>query len=219
MNDKPLKVAIYARVSTSDQDCGSQLAELHSWCDRFHYEIVKEYVDAGVSGAKASRPALDELMTDARARRFEAVLVYKLDRFGRSMRQLINNIEALRDVKVRFIAISQGIDTDQSNAVATVLFHLLGAFSEFERTLISERIRTGIEHARKQGKALGPKRKVWRHDLALDMREKGVPWEVIAARLKVSSRTIRRGLNVHTPRAGSGRYDETVGKDIEIGVE
>ena len=89
------KAALYARVSTSDQDCGSQLAELRAWCNRFHFDIFQEYVDAGISGAKAKRPALDRLMKDARERRFNVVLVYKIDRFGRSIAHLIANIGSL----------------------------------------------------------------------------------------------------------------------------
>jgi len=189
-----MKAALYARVSTADQDCGAQLTELRTWCQRFEYEIVTEYVDAGVSGAKAKRPALDQLMHDARERRFHVVLVYKLDRFGRSMVQLIANIGALTGLKIRFIAISQGIDTDQSTPTGNLMLNLLSAFAEFEREMISERVRSGIANARAKGKHLGRPRLVFRRDVAHEMRACGTTFAKIAQELGTSARTVRREL-------------------------
>lgn len=186
--------ALYARVSTSDQDCGYQLAELRDWARRFNFEIFKEYVDTGYSGAKTNRPALDQLMQAARERRFDVVLVWKLDRLGRTSRQLINNIEDLKSNKVRFVAISQMIDTDESNAMATVLFQVMGAFAELERSLISERVRSGVAHAKAAGKQLGRPRKVFRRDLAEELRRGGLSFRQIGEKLGVSYRTVMREL-------------------------
>jgi len=152
-------------------------------------------VDLGVSGSKASRPGLDKLMKDARERRFEVVLVYKIDRFGRSMADLISNVGILTANKIRFIAVSQGIDTDQNSPTGRLLLNLLGSFAEFERELISERVRSGLGHARRNGKVLGRPRKVFRRDLAGQMRAKGVSYEKIAAKFDVSPRTVKRVLD------------------------
>src|SRR5215469_11663288 len=109
-----MKTAIYSRVSTSDQNCEMQLRELREYCSRRGWDISAEYIDAGWSGAKASRPQLDRLMQDARLRRFDAVLVWKLDRWGRSLAHLFQIIHTLSGLGVPFIAITQKIDTDES---------------------------------------------------------------------------------------------------------
>src|SRR5437868_1464782 len=108
-----LTVAAYCRVSTVDQNCGMQLRELREYAARRGWQITGEYIDSGWSGAKASRPELDRLMNDAASHRFDAVLVWKLDRFGRSVRNCLNGIEALRSHGVRFLAVSQSIDSDE----------------------------------------------------------------------------------------------------------
>src|SRR5581483_7664098 len=143
-----LKAAIYARVSTTDQNCEMQVRELREYAERRGWVVSDEYVDTGWSGAKASRPELDRLMRDAALRRFDAVLVYKLDRFGRSVRNCLDGIEALRMHGVRFLAVSQSTDTDESNPTARLLLHILASVAEFERELIRERVRAGIESAR-----------------------------------------------------------------------
>jgi len=127
-----MKVAIYARVSTADQCCEMQLRELREYAVRRGWEIAHEYVDTGWSGAKASRPELDRLMRDAGRRIFDVVLVYKLDRFGRSVRHCLDGIERLRMHGVRFLAVSQNIDTDESNPTAKLMVHILAAVAEFE---------------------------------------------------------------------------------------
>ena len=131
-----MRIALYARVSTTDQSCEMQLHEL---C---HYA--------------AGRPALDRLMQDARARRFDAVLVCKLDRWGRSVADSIRSIQALVSLGIRFLAVTQCLDTDESNPMSRFLLHLLAAFAEFEREMSRERVRAGLRTARANGKALGP---------------------------------------------------------------
>src|SRR5579864_4841203 len=110
-----MKTAIYARVSTTDQNCEAQLKELRDFLARRGWTNGGEYVDTGFSGAKASRPALDSLMKAAALRKFDCVAVYKLDRFGRSVLHLNQQLETLTSNGVRFVAVSQGLDTDQSN--------------------------------------------------------------------------------------------------------
>src|SRR6202011_2857800 len=143
-----VRTAIYARVSTNDQDCGMQLRELRDYCQRRGWAIAGEYVDTGGRGAQASRPQLDGLMKDARQRRFDAVLVWKLDRWGRSLIQSLQSVQELASMGVRFIAITQNIDTDESNPMSRFMLHIFGAFAEFEREMIRERTLTGVRAAR-----------------------------------------------------------------------
>ena len=122
------------------------------------------------------------------------MLVYKLDRFGRSMAQLIGNIAVLTAAKVRFVSISQGIDTDQSTPTGNLLLNLLSVFAEFEHALISERIRSGLQNRKAQGRRLGPRPKVWRIDKAREMRSWGYSYAKIGLELGISAKTVRRAL-------------------------
>ena len=115
-----MRVALYCRVSTVDQNCEMQLRELREYAKTRKWKITAEYVDTGWSGTKANRPELNRLMADARARRLDAVLVWKLDRWGRSIRDSINSIQELVGLGVRFIAVTQNLDTDESNPMAQV---------------------------------------------------------------------------------------------------
>lgn len=144
-------VALYARVSTDDQTCEMQIEELRRYCNARSWTVANEYVDTGFSGAKKSRPAFDRLLADARKRRFDVILCWKLDRFGRSVAHLVNVIEELTALGIRFLAVTQNLDTDKSNPMSQLLFHLLAAFAEFERTLIQERIAAGIARSRASG--------------------------------------------------------------------
>jgi DNA invertase Pin-like site-specific DNA recombinase len=137
-----MRAAIYTRVSTADQNSELQLRDLQEYTTRQGWQITETYQDV-ISGAKASRPGLNCLMEDARARKFEILLVWKLDRFGRSLVDCLNNIQELERQRVRFIAITQGLDTDQQNPASRFLLHVLGAAAEFERSLIRERTLAG----------------------------------------------------------------------------
>ena len=150
-----MRSAIYARVSTADQTCEMQLRELREYAARRGWELFAEYVDRGWSGAKANRPELDRLMADARQRRFDAVLVWKLDRWGRSIRHAMNSIQELACHGVRFLAITQNIDTDESNPMSRFMLHIMAAFAELERELIRERVVSGVRAAKANGKRLG----------------------------------------------------------------
>ncbi len=128
----------YIRVSTQDQNCELQIREPREYAERHGMEIVDTFQDV-MSGAKTNRPALARLMEDPQANRFVAVLCWKLDRFGRSLVDYLNNIRALEENGVRFIGVTQNLDTDQKNPASRFLLHVLGAAAEFERELIRER--------------------------------------------------------------------------------
>jgi putative DNA-invertase from lambdoid prophage Rac len=191
VKNQQMKAAIYARVSTADQKYEMQLTELRDYCERMGWTPV-EYAEKASSMKK--RPVLDQLMADARARRFDVLIVYKLDRFARSLRQLIDNVFLLDSFGVRFICVTQGIDTDKSNPVSRLMLHIFGAFAEFERGLILERVNSGIAQAQKKGKHCGRPSKIYRRDQALELRAQGMTLRKIATKLGVSLTTIVRGL-------------------------
>ena len=137
-----MRVALYARVSTSDQDPEPQLRELRSHCKRQGWDISATYTDV-ISGTKTKRPQLDRLMSAARQRKFDAVCVWKLDRFGRSLPDCLNRIEGLDGWGIRFIATTQAIDTDQRNPASRFMLQVLGVAADFEHSLIRERTRAG----------------------------------------------------------------------------
>ncbi|MGD1156162.1 MAG: recombinase family protein [Terriglobia bacterium] len=148
------KAAIYARVSTNNgQDPSMQTRELEEFCQRRGWELVGCYVDSGVSGSKESRPELDRLMTDAHQRRFDAVLVWKLDRFGRSLRHLVNALAELGALGVAFVSLRDNLDL--STPSGRLMFQIIGAMAEFERSLIVERVKAGMRNARAKGKRIG----------------------------------------------------------------
>ena len=152
MAEEKLKVAIYARVSKEEQNPENQILELTDYAKKRGFEVYHVYVDK-VSGAKESRPALNELMNDARQKKFDAVLVWKLDRLGRSLQHLIQIIEEWEKLGINFICYTQNIDTTSPSG--KLIFHIFGAIAEFERELIRERVRAGLKRAKKEGKRLG----------------------------------------------------------------
>lgn len=194
-----MKAAIYARVSTADQRCELQLRDLRELCGRRGWEIAGEYVDTGWSGKLASRPELNRLKTDARARRFDAVLVWKLDRWGRSLINCIQSIQELDSLGIRFIASTQNIDTDDTNPMSRFLLYILAAFAELERALIQERVAAGMAIAKKSGtrsgKSIGRPKIVC--DAARIARLAKEGWSVreIASRLGVSRSVVHRKLS------------------------
>jgi DNA invertase Pin-like site-specific DNA recombinase len=147
------RVVLYARVSTLNghQDPEVQLSALRQYCMARGWNVVREYVDHGVSGAKASRPALDELMNAARKGTvdFDAVVVWKLDRFGRSVQHLTQAIKELDEAGVSFISMTDTLDF--STPAGRLMFHMLAAMGEFERALIQERVKNGMRHAKAKG--------------------------------------------------------------------
>jgi DNA invertase Pin-like site-specific DNA recombinase len=148
------RVALYARVSTStgQQDPEMQLRELREYVERRGWQIIETYTDEGISGSKDSRPALNRLMADACRRRFDAVLVWKLDRFGRSLRHLVNSLAELEALGVAFISLRDNLDL--STPSGRLMFQIIGAMAEFERALIQERVKAGLRNARAKGSNL-----------------------------------------------------------------
>ncbi len=180
-----MKAAIYARVSTADQTCENQLIDLRRYCAARGWDAT-EYVDTGVSGAKDRRPALDQLMADARRRKVDTVVVWRLDRFGRNLRHLITAIEELNAAGVSFVSMGESIDT--ASPTGRLLLGIMGSFAEFERERIRERIHAGLARARRQGQKLGRKRqRISERDLqrvaGLSVREAGKVLGVPASRV------------------------------------
>lgn len=189
-----MRAVIYARVSTADQHCDLQLRELREYCSRRGWEIAGEYVDSGWSGSKASRPELDRLLKDASEHRFHVIVVWKLDRFGRSVLNLSEQLARLNAWGIRFVATSQGLDTDAANPTSQLLLHILAAVAEFEREIIRERVKAGMAAARHRGVRVG------RPALKLDARRvqrlarAGQSQRYIAQLLGVSKGTVCRVL-------------------------
>jgi len=148
-----MKVAIYVRVSTLEQTTLNQELELKRYCENNSYEIFNVYRDEGISGSKTSRPQLDLMLKDMRNKEFEAIVVWKFDRLGRSTAHLLQVLEELKNKNVRLIATSQSIDTD--TPMGKFFFTILSGFAEMERELIRERIKLGLARRKKQGKTLG----------------------------------------------------------------
>ena len=148
-----MKAAIYARVSTDGQSPAMQLRELREYCKRREWKVVSEYVDRGISGAKQQRPELDKLMAEAHKRRFDAVVVWKFDRFARSVSHLLRALETFHALGIAFVSLSESIDT--STPAGKMVFTVLGAVAELERSLIGERVKAGLRNARARGVPLG----------------------------------------------------------------
>jgi putative DNA-invertase from lambdoid prophage Rac len=192
MKPSIITAGIYVRVSTLDQNYEMQTHELREYAARMNWEVV-EYQDK-ISGTKDKRPGLDRLMQDAKLRKVDVVLVWKLDRFARSLQQLIANIQTLDSYGVRFICVTQGIDTDQNNPVSRLMLHIFGAFAEFERGIIAERVRSGMAQAKRKGQHVGRPSPIWRRDEAVDLREKGLSFRKIATLLNRPETSIRRAV-------------------------
>src|SRR5262245_8025792 len=190
-----MKAAIYARVSTRDrgQDVNTQLLPLREYAQRRGFTVVQEYVDHGVSGAKDRRPALDKLMKAARAREFDALLVFKLDRFGRSLQHLTAALSEFKALGIEFVSITESIDT--STPAGKALFGMIGVFAEFEHDLISERVRAGMARARKQGAKFGSRpRLVFDREKVKALHAAGKSVREIRDLMKLSIGTIHRTL-------------------------
>ncbi|HXM61177.1 MAG TPA: recombinase family protein [Terriglobales bacterium] len=187
------RVALYARVSTlNNQDPEMQLSELREYAGRRGWQIVEEFTDQGVSGCKESRPALNRLMSDACRRRFDAVLVWKIDRFGRSLKHLVNALAELAALGVAFISLRDNIDL--STPSGRLMFQIIGAMAEFERALIQERVRAGLRNARAKGRRLGRPRVIGDASKIASLRAQGRSWAEIKDEIGVSKGTAQRAL-------------------------
>lgn len=148
-----MKSALYCRVSTREQTTDNQELILKEYCERNNIEIYKIYKDEGISGAKTSRPELDIMLQDMRAKLFDSIICWKLDRLGRSTQHLLQILQELQNKQVRLICIDMNIDT--FSAQGKFFFTVVGAFAELEREIIRDRINLGLKRAKAQGKVLG----------------------------------------------------------------
>jgi len=192
-----IRAALYARCSTHDkgQDPELQLAPLREYCQRRGFEIAGEYVDNGVSGTKDRRPQLDRLMEAARKRQIDVVMVWKLDRFGRSLKQLVTALDELSGLAVGFISYQDSLDL--TTPQGRLMFHIIASMAEFERELIKERVKAGLDNAKRKGKRLGRK-PVPPVDMAkvisLHQKEPGLSVRQLAGAVGMKKSTVQKTL-------------------------
>jgi len=169
-----------------------QVQELMGYAQRNGWEAV-QYSDTA-SGSSTSRPEFVRLMNDCQDRKVDVVLVWKLDRFSRSLHDLLTSVRMLKVYQVRFIALRDRIDTDESSPVAQLFLNLLGSFAEFEREIIRERSKAGVQAARNRGKRFGRPKRVFDREKAKELRDKGMSFRDIANELVIPESTIRGAL-------------------------
>jgi DNA invertase Pin-like site-specific DNA recombinase len=196
-----MRAALYARVSThAGQNPEMQLAELREYCARRGWEIADEYVDAGVSGARERRPELDRMLAACRRRQADSVVVYRYDRFARSLRQLVNALCEFDSLGIQFVSLHEGVDTSTPNG--RLVFGIFASIAEFERELIRDRVRSGLAVARAQGKRIGRPRVAVDAQRVVQLRAAGRSWAEIAREMGVGLGTVHRAgqkANVQRP--------------------
>jgi DNA invertase Pin-like site-specific DNA recombinase len=185
-----LRTAIYARVSTKEQSCDLQLRDLRAYCTARNFNVTREYIDSGFSGAKDSRPALNELMADARKRKFDAVIVWRFDRFARSTKHLLLALEEFKSLGIQFISYQENIDT--SSPLGQALFTIVSAVAQLERDLIRERVSSGMRNAKAKGVRLGRKPMIVNHEQIAELRNSGLSFAAIAKQTGLSVGTVFR---------------------------
>ena len=192
--DSARRVAIYARVSTDSQTTDNQIRELQGVAERRGWRVIEVYTDHGSSGAKArdQRPALDWMLKDASRRRFDVVMAWAIDRLGRSLVDLLSTIQHLEACHVDLYLDQQNIDT--TTPMGRLVFQVTGAFAEFERSLIKQRVKAGLDRARSQGKRLGRPRTDPKTETAIRaaLAAGGKGILKIAAEFGVGSGTVQR---------------------------
>ena len=184
-----MRVGIYARVSTKDQSCDLQLRDLRAYCLARQLTVIREYIDLGHSGTKDSRPQLNELMSDARKRKLDVVVVWRFDRFARSTKHLLMALEEFRALGIQFTSYSENLDT--STPLGQAIFVIVAAVAQLERDLICERVTAGIKNARALGRRLGRPRQYVDIDRITELQTSGMSLRQIAATLKVGYGTVR----------------------------
>jgi len=205
-----MKVGIYARVSTGKQEesLEEQIKSLERYCGMKGLEVVKVYSEV-ISGAKNERTQLEELMRDAQEGKLEGVVVLKLDRFSRSMLDLLTNVEKLKNSQVDFISVNDNIETYTPQG--KLIFHIMGALAEFEQSLIYERTKIGIDRAKREGKICHRPRKEIDLERVTDRYKKGLSLEDIATLEKISLSTLRdrlRAENIDIKKLREERNDK-----------
>jgi len=188
------KIAIYARVSTKDQNPDSQLTDLRRYAQDRGFEIYQEYIDRGVSGTKDSRPSLDQLMNDGRKKFFGTVVVWRFDRFARSSKHLVTALEEFLNLGINFISYNENIDL--GSPMGKAMFTIISAMAQLERDIISERVKAGLRNAQANGKKLG-RRPTPKHvkNKVRELKEQGTSIRNIAKQLKIGKATVERILN------------------------
>jgi len=187
-------VAIYARVSTDRQSTESQLNTLREYIEKREWNLFKEYIDEGFTGSNTKRPAFKEMMADAKKRRFDVLLVYKLDRLSRSLKDLIITLDDLKSTGIDFVSYDNSLDT--TTPTGRLIFHVVGSVAEFEREIIKERVKSGLENARRKGKRLGrPPVSSALVEEAKRLRSQGMPYRKIGLQLGIPESTVRANIN------------------------
>ncbi len=189
---KETLAALYVRCSTSHQDTDIQKKDLTAFCSRRGWMVHRIYEDKGISGSKDKRPALDRLMKDARQCRFQVVVVWRFDRFGRSVAHLVNALNEFRELGIDFVSLNEALDT--STPAGRVLFAVIAAIAEFERSIIVERVKAGVRKAQEAGVRFGRPRKGFDYKRAVALRKEGLSYRQIADRLGVSHTTVLRSI-------------------------
>lgn len=200
-----MRAAIYARVSTTNhgQDVTMQTRELREYCECRGWTVAGEFIDAGISGAKDKRPELDRLMADAHRRKFDVVAVWKFDRFARSVAHLLRALDTFRVLGVEFVSLSESLDT--ATPAGRMVFTVLGAVAELERSLIAERVKAGLRNARAKGKRLGRPGKTVNVEQVAALRAAGKSWRAISAETGISTRSARRAI-IHRGKIPEGGF-------------
>lgn len=188
----PKRAAIYCRCSTDQQDLTLQRDDLTAFCQRRGWQVCKVFEDKGVSGTKDSRPALDQLVKDARQGRFDVVAVWRFDRFGRSTAHLLNSLNEFRSLSIDFVSLNEALDT--TTPTGKVLFTIIAAVAEFERNIIVERVRAGVRKAQANGVKCGRPRTGFDFKKAVELRREGQSLRQIAKAMGVSLSTLYRSI-------------------------
>ena len=189
------RVCLYVRVSRQEQSVERQLVELRELCENHNYTIVDEYIDEGISGGKKSRPALDQMLKDAMTRKFEMVVTLELSRLGRSVQNMCEISSLLKSKNIDLFVKNQNVDT--STIVGDFFFNIMNSVAQYEKDLIGERVRSGLENARKKGRIGG--RKPINDDIKnkiITMKNDGESFRKIKSELKVGNDTIKKVLKV-----------------------
>ena len=189
------RVVIYARVSTNEQNCDRQVAELEQVVKNNNWELVDTYVDNGYSRTTTTRPELDRMMKDAFVRKFEMVITLELSRLGSSLKHMIEIVDKFKEKKIQLFIVNQQIDT--SSATGYMFFSIMTSIANYERELISERVKSGLENARRKGIVLGRKTNLTPEveEQIIQLKSEGVGYNTLAKRLSVSVKTIRKVLS------------------------
>ena len=208
-----MRCALYLRVSTNKQDCAMQEEELRQYCQRRQWDVVETYQDV-ISGRKDTRPSLNRLMQDARRGKFEVVAVYRLDRLGRSLQHLVSTVNEWHAHGVAFVSMSEAIDF--TGPTGQFMFNLLASFAEFERASIRQRVKSGVDQARREGKTLGRPRAILDAGRIDALRSAGYSWARIGEDLRQPPSVCRRAHARYLTLPKSSRESVAPGADIPV---